>query len=209
MGRILRAIWNRQVAKHGSVAALAIGALASALGIPLAPEQVSALIWAGSIVLYIVSQIRGLWRPDPKPPETVVRLPTAKLLLAMLAIGLAFSSPRAVRADENVTMIWAEVTTGDDDSILSADNAVDRYGIGCSNTEADVLAAEGDETKYVYTQSIAGFAVTHTFAPGDWYCVLYAHNATGWSERSNVLMFTVTAPAPIKRRPHRPVLRRQ
>lgn len=197
MGRILRAIWSRQVAKHGSVAALAIGALASALGIPLAPEEISLLISAGSIILYILTQLRGLWRPTP----TITKV-GALVLLGMLCA-------RPARADEAVTMIWSAVTTGDDDTVLSVDNAVDRYGIGCSHTEADVIAAEGDESKYVYTESISGFAVTHTFAPGDWYCLLYAHNATGWSDRSNVLMFRVNAPAPVKRRPKAPVIRRQ
>jgi hypothetical protein len=198
-------LWNRQVAKHGSVLALAIGALASVLGVPLAPEQISAIIYAASIVMYVASQVRGLWKPETPKADTVRLSPLVKVLLAAVLVGELVAAHPA-RADQSITFIWPAVTTGVDDLPLSADNAVDRYGLGCSHTEAEVIAAEGDETKYVYVEGTAGLSLTHVFAPGDWFCLLYAHNATGWSSRSNTLMFTVNAP---KREPKAPVLSRK
>jgi hypothetical protein len=49
--------------------------------------------------MYVLSQIRALWRPDPKPTETTVRFPTgAKVLLAAFLVGeLLHAAP--ARAD--------------------------------------------------------------------------------------------------------------
>lgn len=96
---ILRALWDRQVAKHGSVAALAIGAIAGVLGIPLAPEQISLLITAGSVLLYIASEVRTLWKPKGPPPVGL------KLFAALVACALLGAVPRAARAETH-TVSW-------------------------------------------------------------------------------------------------------
>lgn len=57
--KLLTAILARRLTQHASFATMAIGMLCSLLGIPLAPEQISLLITAFSIVSYIATQ---LWR---------------------------------------------------------------------------------------------------------------------------------------------------
>jgi hypothetical protein len=52
-------ILSRQLAQHGSFLAMAIGAVASVLGIPLAPTQISAIISAISVLTYVWSQIKA------------------------------------------------------------------------------------------------------------------------------------------------------
>lgn len=64
---LLKFVNWRAAQQHTSVAALAIGLVASLAGIPLPPEEINALVTAGSIVLYVWSQLR----PRKPAPETV------------------------------------------------------------------------------------------------------------------------------------------
>jgi len=191
-GRIFRAIWSRQVAKHGSVAALAIGALASALGIPLAPEQISLLLTGFSVLMYVASQLRSLWRPEPPP--------AAKMLLAACLLGAAaYAAPRAARADQ-VGFVWLPVTEDvAGHALAGTTGAVDAYGLGCSSTEAAAKAGEFD----VATGRVSPDTLSATLdlAPGvDWFCIASVHNSSGWSSPSN----TITVRLPVATPPDAP-----
>jgi hypothetical protein len=83
----------RQVAQHGSVAAVVLGLVCNLLGVPLAGEQLSLLITAGSVVVYIYTQVRALWHPKAPPA-------------ALLLVGAMLLAPGHVRAEvHTVTLI--------------------------------------------------------------------------------------------------------
>ncbi len=94
MLRKLFSVWMaRQVAQHGSVAAVVLGLVCNLLGVPLAGEQLSLLITAGSVVVYIYTQVRALWHP---------KAPPAPLLL----VGAMLLAPGHIRAEvHTVTLI--------------------------------------------------------------------------------------------------------
>lgn len=99
MFRKLIASWlNRQVAQHGSMGAVVLGLVCNLLGVPLAGEQISLLITAGSVVLYIVSQVRALWHPPQTPT------PPPRLMGLLLVLALLGAAPRA-RADSYALVV--------------------------------------------------------------------------------------------------------
>jgi hypothetical protein len=152
---ILRTIWNRQVAKHGSVAALALGALSSALGIPLAPEQISLLITAFSVVTYLLTQIRALWRPKP-----------AALAIAALMIAGELVAAHDARAEIHTATFYPPTQKEDGSSLDLAllHSWRVQCGIGSSST-AIASWAINDEVAFPSTTR------DYDFKPnGSWVC---------------------------------------
>lgn len=189
---IFQRLLARQVAQHGSMAAVVLGLVFNLLGIPLAGEQISLLITAFSVVVYVASQVRALWHP--------------KVAAALIVLGLGVPSHYARAADAPaVVFLWDAVTLGDDDSILPATDAVFEYGIACEHSLADLQAHEGNASAYLYTELVQAskLTVSHVFALGDYVCGLYAHNPDGWSVMSNAVSFTVAAPV-VHRKPRSP-----
>jgi hypothetical protein len=135
------------------VAALALGALSSALGIPLAPEQISLLITAGSVVLYLVSQVRALWRPDKVTPAALV---------LVLALGLHAHGARA----EIHTVTLIPPTQKEDNSSLDLTLLHSwriQCGIGTSSSTTSSWSIN-DEVSFPNTTK------DYDFASGAWIC---------------------------------------
>lgn len=164
--RILNALVARQIAKHGSVAALAIGAIASVLGIPLAPQEISAIITGLSVLGYVLSQVKALWAPPPA---------TKAAALALLFLGALAGAPRA-HADA-VPFSWVYPTQNQDDSPLAPADIKATRLVCDGPTPVDVRIAA---PALVYTatlvkgsyvcraQTIANYECSLESADGEW-----------------------------------------
>lgn len=147
----------RQVAQHGSVAAVVLGLVCNLLGIPLASEQISLLITAGSVVVYLFSQARSLWHPPSSAPTV------AKVLLVLLG-ALAFA-PHARAEVHTVTL--TPPTQKTDNSPLDLANLRTwrlQCGLGASSTTV---------AGWIFNDEVS-FPTTHKdydFKPnGQWNC---------------------------------------
>jgi hypothetical protein len=131
--------------------------------------------------------------------------PGAVAAILALSVVASGSAPRPALAAEMVTFVWLASTTGDDDAPLSSSNQVDRYGVTCARTLADLQAFNAAASVGVNAPDTTAAMMLD---PGAWFCAVQAHNASGWSALSNVDSFTVadsSAPPPVAPRvPKRP-----
>lgn len=167
---IFKSLLARQVAQHGSMAAVVVGLVCQLLGIPLAGEQISLLITGFSVVVYLVTQVRALWHPSTGP--AVVQIPTGvKLLLAAFLVG-ELVAPRPALADVFVFTIAPPLTytdNGGPDVLIPADWTVFTT-IDCGPGSLPAGTSWG-----LYASVVSPSSTATADVPAGWYCS--AHSA--------------------------------